>query len=73
MDIVGGVVASLCEAYNEIVRFDSRGYHVNMLFDHENNDIKILSPYTNGFLVTSCEKIRGPICQSSQLGSSYGC
>ena len=47
LDIVGGAVASLCEAYREIVRFDGEGHWVNMLFDCETEDIEIQSPYTH--------------------------
>jgi len=47
MDIVGGVVGSLCEAYRETVRFDKAVHRVNMLFDYENETIKVESPYTH--------------------------
>ena len=47
MDIVGGVVGSLCEAYRHIGRFDDLGHQVNLLFDHETEDIRIESPYTH--------------------------
>ena len=50
LDIVGGGVASLCEAYREIVRSDEEGHRVNMLFDYENNDVAIESPYTHDCL-----------------------
>ena len=46
MDIVGGAVASLCEAYREATRRDSAGHRVNLLFDHETDEIKVESPYT---------------------------
>jgi hypothetical protein len=46
MDIVGGAVGSLCEAYREITRFDAAGHWVNLLFDHETDAIKVQSPYT---------------------------
>ena len=49
-DIVGGVVSSLVESFKEIYRLDHRGHWVNMLFDHENENIKIQSPYTNTHL-----------------------
>ena len=53
MDIVGGAVASLCEAYRETTRFDSAGHWVNLLFDHETDAIKVESPYTGpGLRVT---------------------
>lgn len=47
MDIVGGVVGSLCEAYREAVRSDPAGHRVNLLFDHETGDIRVQSPYTH--------------------------
>ena len=46
MDIVGGVVASLCEAYRDTTRYDAAGHWVNLLFDHETEAIKVGSPYT---------------------------
>ena len=46
MDIVGGAVASLCEAYRETTRFDAAGHRVNLLFDHETDALKVESPYT---------------------------
>lgn len=53
MDIVGGAVASLCEAYRDVTRRDAAGHWVNLLFDQETDDIKIESPYTgNGLRVT---------------------
>ncbi|MCA1595953.1 MAG: hypothetical protein LC772_05975, partial [Chloroflexi bacterium] len=50
MDIVGGAVGSLCEAYRETVRVDAAGCKVNLLFDHETEFIKIESPYPGGIL-----------------------
>lgn len=50
MDIVGGAVGSLCEAYREIVRSDATGIWVNLLFDHETEWVKIESPYTHSVL-----------------------
>ena len=47
MDIVGGAVGSLCEAYREVARFDEAGHWLNLLFDHETDAIKIESPYTH--------------------------
>ena len=46
-DVVGGAVASLCEAYREVTRFDEAGHRVNLLFDHETPMIKVESPYTH--------------------------
>ncbi|MHB9070188.1 MAG: hypothetical protein ACYC54_07445 [Sedimentisphaerales bacterium] len=47
MDIVGGVVGSLCEAYREIAFLDHLGHHVNLLFDYDTPNIHIESPYTH--------------------------
>ena len=60
MDIVGGTVASLCEAYREIVRFDSTGHWINLLFDHETDEIQIRSPYTHDCLEIELRK-PGPL------------
>lgn len=50
LDVVGGTVGSLCEAYREISRSDQVGHWVNMLFDHESPSVKIESPYTHSSL-----------------------
>ena len=50
MDIVGGVVGSLCEAYREVVRHEPTGHWVNLLFDHETPGVRVQSPYTHGCL-----------------------
>ena len=50
LDIVGGVVGSLCEAYRDVTGSDERGHRVNLLFDHETADIKVESAYTHGVL-----------------------
>ncbi len=47
MDIVGGAVASLCEVYRQVTRFDAAGHWVNLLFDHETAAIQVESPYTH--------------------------
>lgn len=47
LDIVGGAVASLCEAARETVTYDGSVHHVNMLFDIENEDIRVTSPYVD--------------------------
>ena len=57
MDIVGGVVGSLCEAYREVTRFDAVGHWVNLLFDHETGAIEVESPYTHPAL---CVRIKRP-------------
>ncbi len=50
MDVVGGVVGSLCEAYREVARFESTGHWVNLLFDCETSAIRVWSPYTHDCL-----------------------
>ena len=60
MDIVGGAVGSLCEAYREITRFDRAGHWVNLLFDHETDAVKVESPYTHGALRIRVKR-RGPL------------
>ncbi len=50
MDVVGGTVASLCEAYRDVTRFDAAGHWVNLLFDHRTEDIEVESPYADGVL-----------------------
>jgi hypothetical protein len=47
LDIVGGVVGSLCEAYRSITKYDENGHHVNLLFDIDNQHISIDSQYTH--------------------------
>ncbi len=56
MDIVGGVVGSLCEAYRVAVRFDERGHWVNLLFDHETDAICVESLYTHGRLEVTVKR-----------------
>ncbi len=51
MDIVGGVVGSLCEAYREVVGHKPTGHWVNLLFDHETSAIQVKSPYTHSSLM----------------------
>jgi hypothetical protein len=50
MDVVGGTVASLCEAYREVARPGAVGTWVNLLFDHETSAIRVQSPYTHDCL-----------------------
>ena len=50
LDIVGGAVGSLCEAYRDVTRYDEAGHRVNLLFDHETPNIAIESPYTHSAL-----------------------
>lgn len=60
MDIVGGVVGSLCEAYRETVRTEQTGTRINLLFDHETESVRVYSPYTHNYL---CVEMRtsGPL------------
>ena len=50
MDIVGGVVGSLCEAYRETTRQEEVGTWINLLFDHETHAVQVQSPYTHDCL-----------------------
>ncbi len=50
MDIVGGTVGSLCEAYRHIAATGSDGIAVNLHFDVENDAISVQSPYTHACL-----------------------
>ena len=50
MDIVGGGVGSLCEAYREVAHTGEAGHRVNLLFDHETPSLRIESPYTHPVL-----------------------
>jgi hypothetical protein len=50
LDIVGGGVASLCEAYGEIARRTAAGHRVNLLLDHEKDALAVQSPYTHDSL-----------------------
>lgn len=49
LDIVGGVVGSLCEAYREVARFNQHLHHINLLFEHETEAIKVQT-YDSGAL-----------------------
>ena len=60
MDIVGGGVGSLCEAYRDTTRFDHTGHHVNLLFDHETDAIKVESNYTHDDFAVTLKK-PGPL------------
>ena len=60
MDIVGGGVASLCEAYRNTTLHDATGHHVNLLFDHETDAIKVESRYTHNALTITLKE-PGPL------------
>lgn len=51
MDIVGGTVGSLCEAYREVVWPTPAGTWVNLLFDHQTPQARVRSPYTGRHLI----------------------
>ena len=50
LDIVGGVVAGLCEAYSSIHTESAEGFKVCMLFDHTSKNLEVKSPYGSGYL-----------------------
>ena len=56
MDIVGGGVGALCEAYRSATRFDHTGHHINLLFDHETDAVKIESNYTHDAFAITLKK-----------------
>lgn len=60
MDIVGGVVGSLCEAWREAARRGPAGISVNLLFDVDNEAARLESPYTNDCLAIT-PKHSGPL------------
>ena len=60
MDIVGGAVSSLCEAYREATRFDGLSHYVNLLFDHETEVLNVQSPYTHDALAITVKRA-GPL------------
>ena len=60
LDIVGGTVASLCEAYREVTRCAHSTHWVNLLFDHATDAITVESPYTHDALKITLKK-PGPL------------
>ena len=57
LDIVGGTVGSLCEAYREAARDMLDGFNVvNLLFDHETDAVAVESPYTHDALTVRLKK-----------------
>ncbi|HOP10741.1 MAG TPA: hypothetical protein PK629_04555 [Oscillospiraceae bacterium] len=50
MDIVGGTVGSLCEAYHCAVTYEDGVHRVNLLFDLDNENISVQSLYTHDSL-----------------------
>jgi len=55
-DVVGGSVASLCEAWREVTRTEETGIWVNLLFDRDTPDVEITSPYTGPHLSVRVKK-----------------
>ena len=60
MDVVGGAVASICEAYRDATRHDAAGHWVNLLFDHQTEAIDVESPYPGGVLGVTLKR-PGPL------------
>ena len=60
LDIVGGVVGSLCEAHREIARHEPTGHWVNLLFDRRTDAIDVESPYTHPCLTVRLHR-PGPL------------
>ena len=56
LDIVGGAVGSLCEAFRDATGCDRAGHWVNLLFDHETDAIKVQSPYTHPALTITVKE-----------------
>jgi hypothetical protein len=47
MDVVGGVVSSLCKAFENVVRREGDVRRVELLFSHEAHGLRVQSPYEN--------------------------
>ena len=60
MDIVGGAVGSLCEAYRSVARMDEDGLHINLFFDIDTPAATVQSPYPDGVLRVT-PKQAGPV------------
>ncbi len=80
MDIVGGAVSSLCEAWRQATTFEQgRGHQVNLLFDRDTEAIKVESPYTQGVLQVTLKQ-EGPLwvrkpswVQREEMNLPLGC
>ena len=57
LDIVGGAVSSLCEAWQSAVESFPAGHRVNLLFDRETDAVRVESPYTHDALRVT---LKGP-------------
>jgi len=60
LDIVGGAVGALCEAYRHVSISTADGHQINLLFDHETPELKVVSPYVGGKLIVTT-KIPGSL------------
>jgi hypothetical protein len=60
MDIVGGTVASLCEAYREAAHHDTAGHWVDLHFDHKTDSVEVESPYTHPLMRVTLKR-PGPL------------
>ena len=60
LDVIGGAAKALCWAYEGATRYDEAGHHVNLLFDHETDHIRVESRYTNSTLGVTV-KAPGPL------------
>lgn len=56
MDVVGGAVGSLCEAWRAATTFDDTGHRVNLLFDRETDAVSVKSAYPHGTLRVEVRK-----------------
>ncbi len=71
MDIVGGVIGSLLEAYRSVVHVDETGVRVDLLFDHGCSAVAIESPYTHECMRV-CARRPGPIRVRLPFWVDYG-
>ena len=60
LDIVGGAVGSLCEAFREATSHDVAGHRINLLFDHETPWLEVESAYTHPTFAVRVKK-PGPL------------
>lgn len=60
LDIVGGAVSSLCEAWQACIDSGPAGHHVNLLFDRETEALRVESPYSHGTLRVTAKQ-PGPL------------
>lgn len=60
MDIVGGTVGSLCEAYAACTSYENGIHRVNLLFDRETEYLQVQSPYTHDGLIVTVKQA-GPL------------